>query len=99
VAVGDFSVFITTFFMAGTRVFSTDKVEGKDGRAAHKTKQDEKKAKQASDRIQERAETWERLEKARREASRERERKRIQACVNRVKNNPSGIALPAVLLY
>ena len=46
-AVGDFSVFITTFFMAGTRVFSTDKVEGKDGRAAHKTKQDEKRAKQA----------------------------------------------------
>ena len=45
--IGDLTVFITTFFMAGTRVFANDKVEGKDARNTHKTKQAEKKAKQA----------------------------------------------------
>ena len=47
VAVGDLTVFICTFFLAGTRVFSTDKVEGAVAREDHRKKSEAKKIKQA----------------------------------------------------
>ena len=47
VAVGDLTVFICTFFLAGTRVFSTDKIEGSQSREDHRKKSEAKKIKQA----------------------------------------------------
>ena len=43
VAIGDFSVFICTFFLAGTKIFHNDKIEGKAGKDAHVKMAAEKK--------------------------------------------------------
>jgi len=59
----------------------------------------EKTAKDAADRRADHEELWTRLEQKRREVSRERERRRIAANVQRIKGLTSGGALPRVLLY
>mmetsp|Transcript_16090 Transcript_16090/g.31493 ORF Transcript_16090/g.31493 Transcript_16090/m.31493 type:complete len:292 (+) Transcript_16090:1012-1887(+) len=60
--------------------------------------QEKEKADRLS-RDSQREETWERLEKLRREKSLERDIKRNEACISRSRNLPIGTGLPVVLTY
>mmetsp|Transcript_1509 Transcript_1509/g.4685 ORF Transcript_1509/g.4685 Transcript_1509/m.4685 type:complete len:629 (-) Transcript_1509:81-1967(-) len=59
----------------------------------------EEEAREKAKRVADREATWDRLEKARRDNSREREIKRNEATIQRCKALPMGTALPTVLTY
>jgi len=73
-----------------------DRIE--QAKLARELAQEKEKADRLS-RDAQREETWERLEKLRREKSLEREYKRNEACIRRSRNLPMGTGLPTVLTY
>jgi len=60
---------------------------------------DEEATKKATERVAKREEKFETTEPLRREASLEREHKRNEACVSRIRNLPIGTGIPIALVY